>query len=195
MWVEGFKAAATAFGSLSMWFTESGVGLHLGLGNTHLKAGSTFFFSTGQDLKRNSFLWCQKLSDILYFALIYILITPLWIETLLFTAGCQYNYTPHASVYPFFVNTEEQNQDHLSLFHGDTFPMFKGCVQDLKGLRIGCSAALLENVWNLWHRSKSMWRSDCLPVVLLWHQIILCSCLSLVFCLVWAVKLFTRTTA
>lgn len=36
-------ATATAFGSLSTWFTEAGVGLQLGLGNTHLKAGTHFF--------------------------------------------------------------------------------------------------------------------------------------------------------
>lgn len=46
-------AAETAFGSLSPWFTETGVGLQLGLGNTHLKAGTHFFTAVplGRDRK------------------------------------------------------------------------------------------------------------------------------------------------
>lgn len=39
---EDSRAAATAFGSLSLWLPLTGVGLQFGLGNTHLKAKALF---------------------------------------------------------------------------------------------------------------------------------------------------------
>lgn len=105
--------APTAFGSLSPWFTETGVGLQLGLGNTRLKTGTIFFLHCNiwKGLNVNSLLLCH------FF--VYLCLSggnsSVNIETVI--NNWQSNHTPYTRVYLFRpIKKSAVCQYQLSLF-------------------------------------------------------------------------------